>query len=133
MTEFEQKAKEMCETIIEHFERDIIYQSDPFEYCYKLAKATLKAIPLGAVVKTDACDNWQKEKPTEPCLFVYRDNVKDNDPQLYDAILDRDEDKTLIVVNIQDDEFVSTMEEFADGEYLLIKHYYKYPKSKHSV
>lgn len=132
MTEFELKAKEMCEYIIQHFEADIIYQSDPFEYCYKLAKATLKAIPLGAEVKTDACENWQKEKPNKPCLFVFRESVKDNDPQLYDAILDRDEDNTLIVVNIQDDEFVSTMDEFAEGEFLLIKHYYKHKKSKRS-
>lgn len=50
MTEFEIKAKEMCESIIKHFETDTIYITDPFEYCYNLAKATMKVSPFEAPV-----------------------------------------------------------------------------------
>lgn len=61
--------------------------------------------------------HWQKEKPEKECYFVYRDNKEDNYPGLYEAKLD---ENILCVFNIQDDEFIYTMEEMADGEFFII-------------
>lgn len=61
---------------------------------------------------------WQKEKPTKPCLFVHRYNEKDDKPGLQYAVMDCD---VLCVTDIELNEFVSTMDEFADGEFFIIQ------------
>lgn len=76
------------------------------------------SIPLDALVSQAACGHWQKGKPKKECYFVYRDNKEDNYPSLYEAKL---EENILCVFNIQDDEFIYTMEEMADGEFFIIE------------
>lgn len=73
-----------------------------------------------AIVKPDACGEWQKEKPNKPCYFIHRYNRKDNNPSLFEAVMDGG---VLVVANIQDDEFVETMEDFADGDFFIIEKY----------
>jgi len=66
-----------------------------------------------------ACGHWQKGKPDRECYFVHRKNNKDNYPDLYEA---KFEDDVLCVFNIQDDEFIYTMEEMMDdGEFVTIE------------
>lgn len=70
------------------------------------------------VVKQAACGKWQRKKPDKPCYFLHRYNKKDDHPSLFDAYIDTD---VLCVANIQDDEFVETMEGFADGQFYIIE------------
>lgn len=79
-----------------------------------------EAIQVQARVKPDACGEWQKEKPSKPCYFIHRYNRKDNKPSLFEAVIDGG---VLVVANIQDDEFVETMEDFADGDFFIIEKY----------
>ena len=66
-----------------------------------------------------ACGHWQRGKPDRECYFVHRKNNKDNYPDLYEA---KFEDDVLCVFNIQDDEFIYTMEEMMDdGEFVTIE------------
>ena len=65
-----------------------------------------------------ACGSWQKEKPTKECYFIHRYNEDDLEPSLFNAMFD---EEILCVFNIQDNEFVETMEEFADGEFYIIE------------
>lgn len=67
-------------------------------------------------VKQAAC-GWQKKKPDKPCYFLHRYNKKDRYPSLFEAYIDTE---VLCVANIQDDEFVETMEGFADGQFFII-------------
>ncbi len=107
---------------------DIIYAKDKkilYETAYEMAidilkLPELKAIQVQAIVKPDACGGWQKEKPNKPCYFIHRYNRKDNKPSLFEAVIDGG---VLVVANIQDDEFVETMEDFADGDFLIIEKY----------
>lgn len=72
-------------------------------------------------VKPVACGQWQKTKPDKPCYFIHRYKRNDNKPDLLDAILD---ENILCVTNIQDDEFVCTMEEFVDdGEFYIVEYH----------
>lgn len=71
-------------------------------------------------VKPDACGGWRKEKPNKPCYFIHRYNRKDNNPSLFEAVIDGG---VLVVANIQDDEFVETMEDFSDGDFFIIEKY----------
>ncbi len=68
-------------------------------------------------VKQAAC-GWQKKKPDKPCYFLHRYNKKDRYPSLFEAYIDTE---VLCVANIQDDEFVETMEGFADGQFYIIE------------
>jgi hypothetical protein len=72
------------------------------------------------LVSPDACGKWQKEKPTKPCYFIHRYNKEDNEPDLFDAIMDSG---ILCVANIQDNAFVETMENFADGEFYIVEYH----------
>jgi len=75
--------------------------------------------PLGKQKASGAvAGQWQKEKPTKPCLFVHRYNEKDDKPGLQYAVMDCD---VLCVTDIELNEFVSTMDEFADGEFFIIQ------------
>jgi hypothetical protein len=85
---------------------------------FLLSQADTKANPLKPLVSQAACGHWQKGKPKKECYFVYRDNKEDNYPSLYEAKLD---ENILCVFNIQDDEFIYTMEEMADGEFFIIE------------
>lgn len=71
-----------------------------------------------AGVKQAACGKWQRKKPDKPCYFIHRYNKKDRYPSLFEADIDTD---VLCVYNIQDDEFVETMEGFADGQFFIIE------------
>lgn len=72
---------------------------------------------LEKLVKQAAC-GWQKKKPDKECYFVHRYKKEDNYPDLYEAKFDNN---ILCVFNIQDDEFIYTMEEMADGEFFIIE------------
>lgn len=73
-----------------------------------------------AGVKPDACGKWQYTKPEKPCYFIHRYTRKENKPDLYDAYIDGG---ILSVANIQDDEFICTMEEFADGDFYIVEYH----------
>lgn len=79
-----------------------------------------KSIPLVAGVKTDACGKWQKERPAKPCLFIHRYNDKDEKPGLQLAVLDCD---ILCVTDVEYNEFISTMDDFADGEFYIVEYH----------
>lgn len=99
------------------------YEDGKFEkksYMNGYYDARLKVSQMQLPVKPDACGEWQKEKPNKPCYFVHRYNRKDNKPSLFEAVIDGG---VLVVANIQDDEFVETMEDFADGDFLIIEKY----------
>ena len=106
---------------------DLIFENEGWKHRYTdaydlanmkiLELPELKAIQMQAEVKPDACDRWQKEKPNRPCLFVHRYNNKDKKPTLQYAVIDCN---VLIVTDIELNEFTSTMEEFADGEFFII-------------
>lgn len=77
-----------------------------------------KQVKVEPVVKQAACGKWQRKKPDKPCYFLHRYNKKDDHPSLFEAYIDTD---VLCVANIQDDEFVETMEGFADGQFYIIE------------
>jgi len=77
-----------------------------------------QANPLKPLVVPVACGSWQKTKPDKPCYFIHRYDKNDTYPSLFEAKMDYE---ILIVMNIQDDEFVETMEGFADGEFFIIE------------
>lgn len=80
--------------------------------------AKLKVGQMEPRVKQAACGKWQRKKPDKPCYFIHRYNKKDRYPSLFEADIDTD---VLCVYNIQDDEFVETMEGFADGQFFIIE------------
>jgi len=71
-----------------------------------------------AVVKPDACGHWQTEKPIKPCLFVARYNAKDPHPSLVYAGYD----EGILCVADTEENFISTMGEYADCEYFIIEY-----------
>lgn len=81
------------------------------------AIAEIISSPVEPPVKQAAC-GWQKKKPDKPCYFLHRYNKKDRYPSLFEAYIDTE---VLCVANIQDDEFVETMEGFADGQFYIIE------------
>lgn len=67
----------------------------------------------------EAKPKWQYTKPNKPCLFVARYNEKDGHPSLHYAVYDGG---VLCVADIEDN-FVSTMEEYADCQYFIIEYF----------
>jgi hypothetical protein len=85
-----------------------------------LIELVSKVSPFEARVSPMLAEKWQKEKPNKPCYFIHRYNRKDNKPSLFEAVMDGG---VLVVANIQDDEFVETMEDFAEGDFFIIEKY----------
>lgn len=86
----------------------------------RLIEVRKRAGQVEPEVKPDACEGWRKEKPNKPCYFIHRYNRKDNKPSIFEAVIDGG---VLVVANIQDDEFVETMDDFADGDFFIIEKY----------
>lgn len=75
------------------------------------------SIPVEKRVSPMLADKWQTEKPDRPCLFIHRWNNKDERPTMSYAVLDCD---VLCVTDVELNEFTSTMEEYADGEFFIV-------------
>lgn len=105
--------------ILENFTLKVIADADDSEDFKKIILNHLRlSLPVEAGVKQAACGKWQRKKPDKPCYFIHRYNKKDRYPSLFEADIDTD---VLCVYNIQDDEFVETMEGFADGQFFIIE------------
>ncbi|KKP74585.1 MAG: hypothetical protein UR73_C0038G0018 [candidate division WS6 bacterium GW2011_GWF1_35_23] len=77
-----------------------------------------QGLSAGNAGYAEDCGRWQKTKPDKPCYFVHRYDEGDNYPSLFEAVIDSE---ILCVMNIPDDEFVETMDKFADGEFFIIR------------
>ena len=80
-------------------------------------KATIEQIE--ELVEGISIMKWQKGKPTEPCLFVCREN-KDEVPSLHYAYYDSG--VLCMFAADEDMSFSMTMDEFYDdGEYFIVE------------
>lgn len=116
------KLKKETRTLLKKFANAVLQKdADKAAECEADILNYIQAIQVEAIVKPVACGQWQKTKPDKPCYFIHRYKRNDNKPDLLDAILD---ENILCVTNIQDDEFVCTMEEFVDdGEFHIVEYH----------
>lgn len=82
--------------------------------------------PMDAVVKPDACGEWQKEKPSKPCLMVVKKCGLDN---LEYQLFELQYYQGYLAVICDDGEEWGDYDSLQALEYFVIEYY----DSKHSV